>query len=93
MAEREGGYGREMKTVALSIMVMGVSLAIVIVLWIWFGHLGPTFSTDRMLEQQTELREQYGLPYQPPVPESLQQVPPSLRNMTQTASSNNTSEG
>ena len=85
MPEHEqGGYGDSphMKTIALSILVMGVSLAIVIVLWVWFGHIGPTFSTDRMLEQQTELRKQYGLPYSPPIPENLQQVPPSLRNIT-----------
>ena len=48
------GYG-SLIPVAWSILVMGISLAIVIVLYVWFGYLGPTFSEDVLIEQQTEL--------------------------------------
>jgi hypothetical protein len=78
-----GGYGSEMKIVAVSILVMGISLAIVIMLYISFGHIGPSFSSGRLAQQQVELRDQYGLPKQPPVPPSLMNVPPSLRNITE----------
>jgi len=80
----EGGYGPHMKTVALAILVMGISLALVIILWVWFGHIGPTYSSERLLDQQKELRKQYGLPPQPPVSKELLETPPSLRNVTQT---------
>ncbi|HEV8386039.1 MAG TPA: hypothetical protein VGQ03_00285 [Nitrososphaera sp.] len=76
----EGGYhSKEMKVVALSILVMGISLAIVIVLWAWFGHIGPRFSDEVLLNQQKDLRDQYGLPPAPPVTEKDAQIPPSLR--------------
>jgi hypothetical protein len=69
-----------MRTVALSILIMGVSLAIVIVLWAWFGWIGPTFSDDVMREQQKTLREQYGLEPQPDISEEQAKIPPSLRD-------------
>jgi len=76
----EGGYhSKEMKVVALSILVMGISLAIVMVLWAWFGHIGPRFSDEVLLNQQKDLRDQYGLPPAPPVTEDEAQIPPSLR--------------
>jgi hypothetical protein len=78
----QGGYGHHMKTVGWSILVMGISLAIVIVLWLWFGRIGPTFSSERLLEQQEQLRDQYGMPPQPPVSKELLETPPSLRNIT-----------
>jgi hypothetical protein len=71
-----------MKTLALAILVMGISLALVIVLWAWFGRIGPTFSSERLLDQQEELRQQYGMPPQNPVPKELLETPPSLRNIT-----------
>jgi len=71
-----------MKTVGWSILVMGISLAIVIILWLWFGRIGPTFSSERLLEQQEELRQQYGMAPQPPVSKELLETPPSLRNLT-----------
>jgi len=78
----EGGYGSSphMKTVALSILVMGVSLAIVIVLWAWFGWIGPTFSDDVMRDQQETLREHYGFEPLPEITEQEAQIPPSLRD-------------
>jgi len=87
--EHEGdegkGYGSSpyMKTIALTILVMGVSLAAVILIWAWFGWIGPSFSSNRLLDQQAELRQQYGLPYQPPVPKSLLEVPPSERGFVE----------
>lgn len=73
------GYGN-LIPVAWSILVMGISLAIVIVLYIWFGYIGPSFSEDVLLKQQTDMREQYDLPPQKTItdPEVLQ-TPPSLR--------------
>ncbi len=81
--DRPGGYGSSphMKTIALSILVMGVSIALVIVLWSSFGYKGPSFSSNRMLDQQAELRQQYGLPPQPPIPKELLETPPSMRNL------------
>lgn len=80
--DEPGGYGTSphMKTVALSILIMGLSIAAVIVLWIWFGYVGPSFSSNRLLDQQAELRQQYGLPPQAAVPKALLETPPSLRN-------------
>lgn len=77
----EGGYGSSphMKTVAWSILVMGVSLAVVIVLWAWFGWIGPNFSDEVMRNQQEELREQYGFEPLPEITEEEAQIPPSLR--------------
>jgi hypothetical protein len=75
-----GGYsGPHMKMVAWSILVMGVSLAAVILLWVWFGHIGPSFSDEVLREQQKALRDQYGLPPAPEVSEKEAQIPPSLR--------------
>ncbi len=76
------GYNPHMKTVALTILVMGVSIAFVIVLWIWFGHIGAPFSFNRLNDQQAELRDQYGLPHEKPIPKEMLEVPPSLRNQT-----------
>lgn len=79
MAHEEGGYGPHMKTVAWSILAMGISLAIVIVLWVWFGWIGPTFSDEVLRNQQADLREQYGLEHIQPLTEEEAQTPPSLR--------------
>jgi hypothetical protein len=75
------GYGN-LTAVAWSILVMGISLAIVIVLYVWFGYLGPSFSEDVLMKQQTDLREQYDLPPQEVItdPEVLL-TPPSLRGV------------
>lgn len=76
----EGGYhSHDMKIVAWSILVMGISLAIVILLWAWFGYIGPKFSDEVLREQQIALREQYDLPPLPPVSEEEAETPPSLR--------------
>jgi hypothetical protein len=79
MAHAEGGYGRDMSTVALSILVMGISLAIVIVLWAWFGWIGPGFSDEVLRHQQSDLRQQYGFEQIPELTEKEAQTPPSLR--------------
>ena len=76
------GYGN-LIPVAWSILVMGISLAMVIVLYVWFGYLGPTFSEDVLIKQQTDLRERYDLPPQEVItdPEVLL-TPPSLRGVS-----------
>jgi hypothetical protein len=75
------GYGN-LIPVAWSILVMGISLAIVIVLYVWFGYVGPSFSEDVLMKQQSELRERYDLPPQEVItdPEVLL-TPPSLRGV------------
>ncbi|HEX2124065.1 MAG TPA: hypothetical protein VHF44_00525, partial [Nitrososphaeraceae archaeon] len=64
--EKEQGLRKNHNLVAVgwSILVMGLSLAAVIILWMWFGHIGPTFSEDVLAEQQRMLRERYDLPAQ-----------------------------
>jgi hypothetical protein len=49
-ASGSGGYGSSphMKTVAWSILVMGVSLAIVIILYIWFGWIPGSGYSDEI---------------------------------------------
>ena len=47
-----GYYSKEMKAVAWSILVMGSAMAIIILLGAWFGHIGPRFSDEVLLEQQ-----------------------------------------
>jgi len=80
-----GGYGPHMTTVALTILVMGLSIALVIILWIWFGHIGAPFSFNRLIDQQAELRQQYGLPQEKQIPKEQLEIPPSLRNLTNTS--------
>ena len=80
--EKHGGYGDSphMRTVAWSILVMGLSLAVVMILFVWFGYMpGSSFSDGIMREQQADLREQYGLPPAPVVSEDEAEIPPSLR--------------
>lgn len=79
-AEEAGGYSPHMKAVGWSILVMGISLALVIILWLWFGHIGPTFSDEVLREQQNTLREQYGLPPLPEISPEEAETPPSLRD-------------
>jgi len=71
---------------------MGLSLAVVILLWIWFGHVGPSFSDETLALQQRALGQQYALPYKPTITDLTSLSPPSLRNLSNgTSSSNNTS--
>ena len=69
-----------MRGVALSLLVMGLSLVSILIAYESFGHLGPKFSADLLVKQQTVLRKQYGLPPRPVITnDSLLLVPPSLR--------------
>ena len=85
-AHHEGNQGshgyQNLTAVAWSILVMGISLAAVILLWVWFGHIGPSFSSDILAEQQKTLRKEFGLPAQEIVvdPNELL-IPPSLRHL------------
>jgi hypothetical protein len=88
--EHEGHGYQNMTTVALSILVMGVSLAVVILLWVWIGHIGPSFSADTSIEQQKTLRQQYDLPKQPVVTDpKMLLTPPSLRSLASNHTSSN----
>ena len=80
-----GGYFH-MKGVALSILVMGLSLAIIIIAYLMFGHIGPSFSAERINVQQAELRDEYGLPKHEVIKnQSILLTPPSLRDIKQNA--------
>jgi plastocyanin len=69
-------------TVGWSILVMGISLATVIILWVWIGHIGPTYSSDTLTQQQKILRQHFGLPPQPVITDpKLLLTPPSLRDV------------
>ncbi|HJU79927.1 MAG TPA: hypothetical protein VJ599_10235 [Nitrososphaeraceae archaeon] len=82
-----GGYFH-MKGVAWSILAMGLSLAVIIIAYVMFGHIGPSFSAERINVQQAELRKEYGLPAQEVITnQSILQTPPSLRDLNQTVSS------
>ena len=82
--EDSGGY--KLTGVAATILIMGVSLAIIILLWVWFVHVGPSFSSTQMLQQQDTLRAQYGLPPREKFTKEQLEIPPSLRNITTTNS-------
>ena len=74
-----------MKGVALSILVMGLSLAVIIIAYVVYGHIGPSFSAERINEQQAELRKEYGLPAHEVIRnQSVLLTPPSLRAVNQT---------
>jgi hypothetical protein len=50
--QEEAGYQNHLIPVAWAILVMGLSLAAIIILYVWFGHIGPTFSSDVLQRQQ-----------------------------------------
>ena len=81
-----GGYFH-MKGVALSILVMGLSLSGVIIAYVIYGHIGPSFSAERINVQQAELRHEYGLPKHEVITnQSILLTPPSLRDIKQNTS-------
>ncbi|HZD36856.1 MAG TPA: hypothetical protein VE130_16745 [Nitrososphaeraceae archaeon] len=43
--------GSDLVPVAWAILAMGISVSLVIITYVWFGHLGSTYSS-RLLEQQ-----------------------------------------
>jgi len=77
-----------MKGVALSILVMGISIGIIIIAYIVFGHIGPSFSAERINTQQAELRQEYGLPVREVIRnQTVLLTPPSLRGINQSNTS------
>lgn len=77
-----------MKGVAWSILVMGISIAVIIIAYITFGHIGPSFSAERINTQQSELRKEYHLPIQEVIRnETILLTPPSLRDINQSTTS------
>lgn len=78
-------YSPHMRGVALSILVMGLSMVGIIISYVSFGHVGPKFSAELLVSQQASLRKEFGLPSKPVISnESLLLVPPSLRNIENT---------
>ncbi len=78
-----GGYFH-MKGVALSILAMGISIGIIIIAYVVFGHIGPSFSAERINTQQAELRQEYGLPVREVIRnQTVLLTPPSLRDINQ----------
>jgi hypothetical protein len=76
-------YSSHMRGVALSILVMGLSLVAIIISYISFGHIGQSFSSDLLIKQQAELRKQFGLSSQPVITNETELlIPPSLRNIS-----------
>lgn len=83
--EKKGGetdYSKNMKTVAAGILVMGISIATVILLYLWFGHIGPSFSSGVQQNQEDALRKQYGMSPREHFTAKQLETPPSLRNLT-----------
>ncbi|HEX6067559.1 MAG TPA: hypothetical protein VFZ05_02055 [Nitrososphaera sp.] len=78
----EDRYSKSMKTVAAGMRVMGVSLVAIIPTYLWFGQIGPSFSTGVQQEQEDALREQYGMEPRERLTSKDLEVPPSLRNAT-----------
>ena len=61
---------------------MGLSLAAVMIIYVWFGYIGPSFSSQALAQQQQTLRQQYHLPYRPLITDpKLLQTPPSERGL------------
>jgi plastocyanin len=81
----KGGYSPHMKTVGWAILIMGVSLVLVIVAWMGIGT-DPNYTAKVLQEQQSSLREQYGLPAQETSTAELE-IPPSLRDTAGDATS------
>lgn len=86
--ESTSSYSSNMRGVALSILVMGISLIAIIIAYVSFGHIGPKFSADLLVKQQASLRRQYSLPPKPVITNDTELlIPPSLRNIDQNTSS------
>jgi hypothetical protein len=80
-SQKEAEY-QNLIPVAWAILVMGLSIAAVIILYVWFGHMGSTFSADTLQRQQQALRQQYGLSYRPIITDpKILQTPPSERGL------------
>jgi hypothetical protein len=85
MASDKGSpYSPHMRGVALSLLVMGLSITGIIMAYVSFGHVGPKFSAELLVKQQAALRKEYGFPPKPVITnDTLLLVPPSLRNISQ----------
>jgi hypothetical protein len=86
--QRSHGY-QNRTMLALTLVIMGISLVVVIILWAWFGKIGPSFSSDVLDNQQKELRQQFHLPPKKPVNPNEILIPPSLRELNTTTTIHN----
>jgi hypothetical protein len=81
---------KKIGTLGLCFIVMGASLAVIYILWASFGHIGPSFSSDMVNDQQATLRADYGLPKHPIITDpKVLQTPPSLRKFISENNTNN----
>lgn len=72
-------------------IVIGVSLVVIYLLWASFGYIGPSFSSDILNKQQSQLRADYGLPEKPIITDpKILQTPPSLRGLDSKNNTNST---
>jgi hypothetical protein len=72
-------------------IIIGISLLVIYLLWASFGYIGPTFSSDLLNKQQTQLRADYGLPPKPIITDpTILQTPPSLRGFDSKNNTNST---
>jgi hypothetical protein len=78
----DDSYSKNMKTVAVGILVMGVSLAAIMLAYLWFGNIGPSFSAGVQQDQEDTLRKQYGMEPRERLTSKELEVPPSIRNAT-----------
>jgi hypothetical protein len=60
----------------------------IIIAYVVFGHIGPSFSAERINVQQAELRKEYRLPDRVVIrDEAVLLTPPSLRHVNQSTTS------
>jgi plastocyanin len=83
---------RKIGTIGISLIVIGLSLLFIYILWASFGYMGPSFSTDILILQQSNLRAEYNLPPEPVITDpTVLETPPSLREfLTDNATSGST---
>jgi hypothetical protein len=73
-----------------SVILIALSLVAVAILYVAVGHIGPTYSSNVMTQQQARLRHQYGLPPEPIITNpKILQTPPSLRHISNNTQSSN----
>jgi hypothetical protein len=72
------------------VILIALSLVAIAISYLAVGHIGPTYSSNVMTQQQARLRHQYGLPSEPIITNpKILQTPPSLRDISNNTQSRN----